>query len=75
MTNKIKSATIQATGKYIYINLKLKNGDIIPATTLKGDIKQWSTFDTAIKWLKNKGIKTVMIDMEYWDKTQEQLDL
>jgi len=75
MKSKIKSATIQAAGKYIYINLKLKNGDIVPAKTLKGDIKKWSTFDAAIRWLKNKGVQSASIDMEHWDKQQEQLPL
>ena len=71
----IHSTSIKAQGPSIYIEFELKSGDIVPAKTLKGDIKHWSTFDTAIKYLKNKGIHKATIDIEHWNKQQQQLDL
>jgi len=70
---KIKSATIQGKGKYIYIEFKLKDGSIEPARTLAGEIKCWAIFDTAIKYLKSKGLKSASVDFENYDKRQEGL--
>ena len=71
----IKSVLIKAEGPQIFIQFKLKNGDLVAAKTLSGKVKHWSTFDAAIKWLKNLGIGSASIDVTKWDKEQTQLGL
>ena len=71
----IKSVLIKAEGSQLFIQFKLKNGDLVVANTLCGKIKHWSTFDAAIKWLKNLGIGYASIDVSKWDKEQTQLEL
>jgi len=71
----VKSVTIKAEGAHLYIQFKLKSGDLVTVNTTRGKVKHWSTFDAAIKWLKNLGIGYASIDMTKWNKEQKQLDL
>jgi len=71
----IKSVLIKAEGSQLFIQFKLKSGDLVVANTLRGKIKHWVTFDAAIKWLRTLGIGYASIDVTKWDKEQTQMNL
>jgi hypothetical protein len=48
----------------IYIQCCLKSDDIHNVQTTRGEIKCWSSFDSAIKWLKNIGVRQFYVDLD-----------
>ena len=64
-THVIKHVTINTDKLAIYIQVQLKNGDIAKVQTTRGKLKCWSTFDTAINWLKSMGVTQAYIDLTY----------
>ena len=52
--------------------VRIDGYDTAMVNTVRGEIKHWSTFDAAIKWLKNIGIGYASIDMTKWNKQQKQ---
>lgn len=65
-----RNATIIADGATVHIKFTTRNGDINPATTLKGDIKTWSTLDAAAKWLRGLGIGEAKLNVSKWTPGQ-----
>ena len=64
----VKCVIINTDKLAIYIQVQLKNGNLAKIQTTRGKLKYWSSFDTAINWLKNMGVTKAYIDLTYGTK-------
>ena len=62
----VKSVCIVADGATIHASITTGSGNSQPATTLKGDIKTWSTIDSAAKWVRGLGIGSMKLNVAKW---------
>jgi len=69
----IKSVCIVADGGVVHAAITTGSGNSQPATTLKGDIKTWSTIDSAAKWLRNQGIGSMKLNVDRWRPAQRTM--
>ena len=66
----IKQVQIIADGATVHVKFTMSSGDSSAATTLKGDIKTWSTIDAAAKWLRGIGIGQAKLNIDKWSPNQ-----
>jgi len=66
----VKSVSIVADGATVHASITTGNGNSQPATTLKGDIKTWSTIDSAAKWVRGLGIGSMKLNVAKWTPGQ-----
>ena len=66
----VKSVSIVADGTTVHASITMGNGNSQPATTLKGDIKTWSTIDSAAKWIRGLGIGSMKLNVAKWTPGQ-----
>ena len=69
----IKSVCIVADGGVVHASITTGSGNSQPATTLKGDIKTWSTIDSAAKWVRNQGIGSMKLNVDRWRPAQRTM--
>jgi hypothetical protein len=66
----VKSVCIVADGATVHATITTGSGNSQPATTLKGDIKTWSTIDSAAKWVRRLGIGSMKLNVAKWAPSQ-----
>jgi len=66
----VQSVSIVADGATVHATITTGSGNTQPATTLKGDIKTWSTIDAAAKWVRGLGIGTMKLNVAKWQPNQ-----
>ena len=66
----VKAVSIIADGATIHASITTSSGSSQPATTLKGDIKTWSTIDSAAKWVRKLGIGSMKLNVAKWSPNQ-----
>ena len=66
----VKSVCIVADGATVHASITTGSGNAQPATTLKGDIKTWSTIDSAAKWVRGLGIGSMKLNVAKWSPGQ-----
>jgi hypothetical protein len=69
----IKNVSIIAEGSTIHAVITTNSGTPQPATTLKGDLKIWSTIDSAAKYIRSLGVGKVKLEFSKWNPKQKGL--
>lgn len=69
----IKSVSIIADGASVHAQITTSSGNIQPATTLKGDVKTWSSLDSAAKWIRGHGIGSMKLNVAKWSPNQKRM--
>lgn len=70
----VKRLKIIADGATIYIEAETPTGKVV-ASTVKGRIKTWATFDAAAKWVRSLGMGVAQIDVAKWQPLQKGLKI
>ena len=70
----VKRLKIIADGATMHIEAETPTGKVV-ASTLKGDVKTWSTFDAAAKWVRALGMGVAQIDVARWQPEQKGLKI
>ena len=70
----VKNVMLVADGATVHVDIVTQNGSIT-ATTNKGSIKTWTTFDSSAKWLKGLGIGKAQLEISRWLPGQKGLSL
>ncbi len=69
----VKSVCIVAYGATVHVSIMTLSGKAQAATTLKGDIKTWSTIDSAAKWIRSLGIGNMKLNVTKWAPNQRAM--
>jgi hypothetical protein len=70
----VKGLHIIADGSRFYVEIETPTGKVI-ASTLKGSIKNWSSLDSAAKWVRKLGIGRTTLDIAKWQPNQRDLPI
>ncbi len=70
----VKGLHIIADGSHFYVEIDIPTGKVI-ASTLKGSIKNWSSLDSAAKWVHKLGIGRATLDIAKWQPNQRNLSI
>jgi hypothetical protein len=70
----VKKVSIVAQGGRFHVEAKTPNGSLT-ALTLKGDVKTWTSLDSAARWVRSLGIGTVSLMLGGWQPGQRSLGL
>ncbi len=68
----VKKIELRAEGSTIYALIHAGK-EPKPAQTIKGELKTWSTLDTAAKWIRSLGIGHMQLDVAKWQPSQRRL--
>ena len=70
----VKRVRIIADGALIHIEADTPTGSVM-ASTVKGAVKTWGTFDAAAKWVRALGLGVAHIHVANWRPDQRALKL
>ena len=70
----VVAKALRAEGATIYA-LVHSGTEPKPAQTLKGQLKTWSSLDTAAKWVRSLGIGRMQLDVAKWQPEQRKMNL
>ena len=70
----VKKIELRAEGATIYA-LVHSGTEPKPAQTLKGQLKTWSSLDTAANWVRSLGIGRMQLDVAKWQPEQRKMNL
>ena len=70
----VKRIRIIADGAVIHIEADTPTGSVI-ASTAKGAVKTWGSFDAAVKWTRALGMGVAQLDVSKWRPDQRALKL
>jgi hypothetical protein len=70
----VKKVSIVAQGARFHVEVGTPNGTLT-AHTLRGDVKTWTSLDSAAKWVRGLGIGTVQVLLGGWQPGQRSLGL
>jgi len=70
----IKRMSIIGQGAIFYVEAKTPT-EVVTASTLKGDLKTWSTLDSAGKWVRALGIGKAEIELANWQPGQRGMKI
>ena len=70
----VKRVRIVAEGAHIHVEADTATGCVV-ASTSKGAVKTWGSFDAAAKWVRGLGIGTVQLELAKWQAGQRGLRL
>jgi hypothetical protein len=68
----VKRVRIVAVGALIHIEADTATGSVV-ASTVKGAVKTWGTFDTAARWVRSLGMGVAQIELAKWRPDQRGL--
>ncbi len=69
----VKTITIKVDSSVIYVQYQLRNSEVGTAHTTAGKVKQSSTVDAVVKWLKSLGFGQAQITFANWQFNQSKL--
>ena len=70
----VKIIRIMAEGSTIYVEA-FTGSDVKVAKTIKGNLKTWSSIDSAAKWVRALGVGQVQLDISKWQPGQRKMQL
>lgn len=70
----VKRVRIIADGALIHIEAETPTGSVV-ASTVKGAVKTWGTFDAAARWVRSLGMGVAQIELAKWQPDQRGLRL
>ena len=68
----VKRVRIVAVGALLHVEADTAAGSVV-ASTLKGAVKTWGTFDAAAKWVRSLGMGVAHIELAKWRPEQRGL--
>lgn len=70
----VKRVSIIAQGGRFHVEARTPNGTLT-ALTNRGDVKSWTSLDSAARWVRGLGIGTVQVSLGGWQPGQRSLGL
>jgi hypothetical protein len=70
----VRKVSIVAQGARFHVEVGTPNGTLT-ALTLRGDVKTWTSLDSAARWVRGLGIGTIQVLLSGWQPGQRSLGL
>jgi len=70
----LKKVRIVARGSRFYVEAVTPKDTLI-AETGRGKVRTWATLDAAAKWVRSIGVGKVMLVLDQWQPSQQEMAL
>jgi hypothetical protein len=70
----LKAVRIVGNGAHLYVEGETRNG-AFSVTTTDGRPKTWGTIDAAAKWIRERGLASIALELQSWQPGQRELPL